>query len=193
MEKNLLRFAITGIVGEILYFISLTLFLASKTEWALTSWEIMTVVGAIIMLIVLTALSEKTAIKSVCRTFMLISLSGTVFITAAAHFTSIGVVRPLVSQGKNIPEYFRIGFSPSLEMTLDYVAWGFFMGLAFLALFFGVKDKPLKIISVICGILCLSGFIGSFFSENLWYFAPLGYGFGFLIMCIYILRKIQSN
>ena len=74
-------------------------------------------------------------------------------------------------------------------MTVDYIAWGFFMGLAFIALFLGVKDKTMKIISASCGILCLCGFIGSFFSDSLWYIAPLGYGIGFLIMCIFILKR----
>lgn len=74
-------------------------------------------------------------------------------------------------------------------MTLDYTAWGFFMGFAFLFLFLGVKNKTLKIISITCSVLCFIGFIGTFFMEYLWYLAPLGYGLGFFIMCIFILYK----
>lgn len=131
--------------------------------------------------------------KGIYRTFMLIALSGTVIITSIAHFTSIGVTRKLVAHGCSIPDYFKIGYFPSVEMTLDYIAWGLFMGFSFLTLFLGVKNKPLKIISITCSTLCFAGFIGSFFREYLWYPAPLGYGFVFLIMCIFILRQKQNG
>lgn len=153
----------------------------------------MTVIGAFIMLIVMTVLTEEYRIKPIFRRFMLISLSGTVFLTSIAHFTSIGVIRKLLSQGVSVPDYFKIGFSPSLEMTLDYIAWGLFMGLAFLALYFGINNKTLKIFSISCSILCLIGFVGNFFLESLWYAAPFGYGFVFLIMCIYILKSKPVN
>lgn len=78
-------------------------------------------------------------------------------------------------------------------MTLDYTAWGFFMGAAFLVMFLGIKEKALRIISLVCGILCFIGFAGSFFNENLWYPAILGYGLGFLIMCILVLNKLREK
>lgn len=193
MENKLKISAVTGIVCELLYFISVTLFLATKSDTALTLWEIMTVIGAVVMLITITVISEEYGIKPAYRTYMLISLSGTVFLTSVAHFTSIGVIRALSAQGESVPDYFRIGCFPSLEMTLDYTAWGFFMGCAFLSLFLGIRDKTLKVFSISCGILCFTGFIGSFFLESLWYPAPLGYGIGFLIMCIYILKKAADS
>lgn len=182
------KVAMIGIVGVTLYFLSVLFFLITKLEWALTLWEIMTIVGAIIILIVLTEIADKNNMKSRYRTFMLIACSGTVMITSVAHFTSIGVVRKLVAQGKSIPDYLRIGYFPSVEMTLDYIAWGFFMGFTFLNLFLGVRDKQLRMISITCSVLCFMGFVGSFFLEYLWYPAPLGYGFGFLILCIFVLR-----
>lgn len=193
MKQNLKKFAIAGFACELVYFFSVTLFLITKNDLALTLWEIMTVIGAIVMLIVLTSISEVYNIKSLYRKFMLISLSGTVFITSIAHFTNIGVIRKLASQGESIPDYFKIGFFPSLEMTLDYIAWGLFMGFAFLSLFLGINNKTLKIFSVSCSILCFTGFIGSFFFEYLWYPAPLGYGIGFLIMCIYIQKNAVNS
>ena len=63
------------------------------------------------------------------------------------------------------------------------------MGLAFIMLFMGLKNKALRAMSLICGALCLAGFIGSFFSANLWYPAPAGCAPGFMIMCIYLMRK----
>lgn len=182
-----------GIAGVTLYFLSVLLFLITKLEWALTLWEIMTVAGAIIILTVLTEIAEKNKIKGIYRTLLSIALSGTVTVTSAAHFISIGVVRPLAAQGEPIPDYFKIGYFPSMEMTLDYIAWGFFMGFSFFILFLGVREKPLKIISAACSALCFTGFIGSFFLEVLWYPAPFGYGFGFLILCIFLLRQKQNR
>ena len=189
MANTLKRSAAAGIVCEILYFASVTLFLVTKAELALTLWEIMTVGGAAVMLITMTAVSDAYRIKPAYRTLMLISLSGTVFITSIAHFTSIGVVRVLSAQGADIPDYFKIGTFPSIEMTLDYTAWGLFMGCAFLMMLLGISDRTIRIFSAVCAALCFTGFTGSFFLDALWYPAPLGYGAGFLIMCIYVLKK----
>lgn len=193
MKTTLNKSAVAGIAAEVLYFISVTLFLITQSGIALTFWEIMTVVGAIIMLLVLTMIADAYKIKAIHNKLMQISLSGTVFLTSVAHFTSIGVIRKLESQGVAVPDYFKIGTFPSIEMTTDYIAWGLFMGLAFFAFFLGVKDKMIKTFSVICGILCIIGFIGSFFSASLWYAAPFGYGIGFFIMCVFILRSCNDN
>ena len=190
INKKVLK---SGIIVEILYFITVLLFIITHLEWALTLWEIMTVIGAVIILIVLIEIADKNNVKNIYRSLILIFASGTVFITSIAHFTSIGVIRILESQGQIIPNYFKIGYWPSLEMTLDYTAWGFFMGFTFLFLGLGIKNKILKIISIICSILCFIGFIGTFFKEYLWYAAPLGYGLGFLIICIIILYKKNTD
>ena len=50
MNQRLKKAAIAGIAGEILYFISMALFLITQAEAALTFWEAMTVAGAMIML-----------------------------------------------------------------------------------------------------------------------------------------------
>ncbi|MBR4223695.1 MAG: hypothetical protein IKR73_02685 [Oscillospiraceae bacterium] len=187
------RAASAGIICEIVYFLSVTAFIVLHTEWALTLWEIMTVAGAAVMLGVMDAIADIYGITGTLRRYMDISLSGTLFLTAAAHFTSIGVTRPLVSQGIAIPDFVKIGTHPGYEMTIDYTAWGLFMGCAFLFLCMGVKDRRLKILSGICSVLCLCGFIGSFFAEGLWYAAPMGYGIGFLIMCIFELRSSGAD
>lgn len=114
-------------------------------------------------------------------------------LTAVAHIVNITVTRPLIRQGMAVPTYFQIGYWPSVEMAVDYVAWGFFMGLAFLCLGFGMKineKKFLKMMLIICGILCLVGFFGALFiNENMWYLAPLAYGPGTIVICLNILKK----
>ncbi len=193
MKSNIKKYAAAGIICELLYFASVTLFLVTHLDFALTLWELMTVIGAVTMLVVMIAIGEANDMKPVYSRFLTISLSGTTILTSVAHFTSIGVVRPLAAQGEVIPEYFKIGTFPSLEMTVDYTAWGFFMGLAFISLFLGIKNKVLKIMSLFCGILCFVGFIGSFFFDYLWYPAIMGYGLGFLIMCIYLCAERQCK
>lgn len=37
----------------------------------------------------------------------------------------------LSAKGNLVPVYFQIGFWPSVEMAIDYLAWGFFTGHAF--------------------------------------------------------------
>lgn len=184
---------VVGISGSILYFFSVLFYLITKFECALTLWEIMTIVGAAIIFVVLTKIAVQNDMHGSCRIIMLTALAGTTIITSVAHITSIGVIRPLEAQGQAIPDYFKIGHFPSIEMTLDYTAWGLFMGVAFLALFLGIKKKTLKIISAICSTLCFTGFIGSFYAEYLWYPAPLGYGFGFLILCLFCLFQKQRK
>ncbi len=178
-----------GIAGVSVYFASVALFIATKYEWALTLWEIMTVVGAALELAVLTIFADKLEIRGLYRTFMLISLSGMAIITSVAHITSIGAVRKLAADGVAVPDWLKIGKFPSIEMSMDYTAWGLFMGAAFLFFFLGTKVRSVKIISLIITVLCFTGFIGSFFAESLWYPAPMGYGFGFLILCICFLKK----
>ncbi|MCR4779763.1 MAG: hypothetical protein K5876_01565 [Ruminiclostridium sp.] len=165
------------------------MFLVTGNDIALTVWELMTVAGAVVMLVGMLVIAEGYGTGPLHLRLLTVSLAGTVIITSIAHFTSIGVIRPLAARGEAIPEYFRIGVFPSLEMTLDYTAWGFFMGAAFIILFLGIKGKALRIISLTCGVLCFIGFAGSFFNENLWYAAVFGYGFGYLIMCISVLNK----
>jgi len=49
--------------------------------------------------------------------------------------------------------------------------------------------QRIKLISLLCSVLCITGFIGgTFINENLWYIAPMGYGIGFLILCVLMFR-----
>ncbi len=95
-----------------------------------------------------------------------------------------------MDDGVAAPTYFQIGYWPSVEMAVDYLAWGFFNGLAFLCIGIAIKNKDklqtmIKATSLICGVLCLVGFFGTMFiNENIWYTGPMGYGFGTLILCI---------
>jgi len=115
-----------------------------------------------------------------------------------AHFVNITVTRRLLSDGYKVPDYLQIGKWPSVEMAIDYLAWGFFLGLAFLCTAFAIdkansKMKNLKYTLFVCGLLCLAGIIGVvLINENCWYLAPLGYGFGTIFICIEMIKLNRS-
>ncbi len=184
-----------GIIAVILYFLSVGSFLISQTGIALTIWELMTVISGPIVLLVLLELSHRLSIPDLYRNAMLAFMACTCALTGVAHIVNITVTRRLISEGVEVPLYFQIGQWPSVEMAVDYLAWGFFMGLAFICLSLPITSpdkttRSLKVISLIDGILCLIGFVGALFiNENIWYLAPMGYGFGLLILCIMRLRK----
>ena len=188
------KIAIIGVFTCILYFISVGLSLITKEEAALTIWELMTFLSAPVELLVLLDLSNLVNATAIYKNAMLVFMACACALTSVAHIVNITVTRRLISEGINVPEYFRIGFWPSVEMAIDYLAWGFFVGLAFLCIGFATnsKDKQKLIIKVtvlVCGMLCLSGFFGAIFiNENLWYVAPMGYGLGSMIICIQMMR-----
>ena len=127
------KISIIGIAACILYFLSVGLFLITKTEIALTAWELMTIISAQIVLFVLLELSSLVSITSVYKNAMLVFMACTCALTSVAHIVNITVTRTLISEGVDVPTYFQIGFWPSVEMAIDYLAWGFFTGLAFCA------------------------------------------------------------
>ncbi len=188
------KISITGLVTCILYFISVGTFLITKNELALTVWELMTVFSGPVMLFVLLALCKILDITSIFKSAVIGFMSCASALTAVAHIVNIAVTRRLISEGLNVPDYFKIGFWPSVEMAVDYLAWGFFVGLAFLCVGLASIDKNklksiIKATSLVCGILCFVGFFGAVFvNENLWYLATLGYGFGTMVLCIQMLR-----
>lgn len=186
-----IKIPLTGIIVVILYFLSMGAFLASQTDVALTVWEMMTVISGPIVLLVLLETSHRLSTPDIYRRMMVAFMACVCALTGAAHIVNISVTRRLMQEGVAIPLYFQIGQWPSVEMAVDYLAWGLFMGLAFLCLGIPVvvsKDKAkrrIRIVTLINGVLCFIGFIGAIFiNENIWYVAPMGYGFGLLILCI---------
>ena len=113
-------------------------------------------------------------------------------LTNVVHMVNLTVTDQLIRKGIEIPYYLLIGKWPSVGMAIDYLAWGFFMGIAFLFSSFGVEKvsvfKSIKITLFVCGCLCFTGFFGAIlFNQNLWYIAPLGYGIGTMLICFELL------
>lgn len=190
--------SVTGIITCVLYFLSVGSFLVTKSEAALTVWELMTVFSAPAVLFVLLELGDLLSITSIRKKAVSVFMACTCALTGAAHIVNITVTRRLINEGVNVPDYFRIGFWPSVEMAVDYLAWGFFTGLAFLCVgMYGGNVKHKRIIrstALLCGILCLIGFFGAvFINENIWYIAPFGYGIGTMVICIQMLKANADN
>ena len=194
MNKKILYFSI---VEVIVYFACVGAFLATQTQEALTMWELMTMISGPVVLLVLQEIAEALNITARWKSLMLVFLGCNATLTGVSHLINICVTRKLIAEGMEIPTYFQIGYITSTETVADYLGWGFFVGLAFFAMAAGtskVKEYRFYRISfIIDGILCLLGFIGALWiNENLWYFAPVAYGLGILVLCIKGL-KFQST
>ena len=191
--------SIIGIITCIIYFISVGLFLATQSAVFLTAWELMTVISGPVVLLVLLGFSKVLSTPDTQKKLLMVFMGCTCALTAVAHIVNISVTRRLISEGVEVPTYFQIGYWPSVEMAVDYTAWGLFTGLAFLAISIplssNIKElKRIKIISLVCSFLCIAGFCGALFiNENIWYLAPLGYGIGLIILCVQVLLYKESS
>lgn len=173
----------------IIYLAIVGTFLATKSAIFLTFWEIATIVSApFVFLFLGTILSECVSDKIIFKYAAIVSMSGCVFMTTIAHFVNLTITRPLIEQGVDVPLYFQIGQWPSLEMALDYLAWGLFLGIALICTSLTITKKQklaLKSTTFTCGIMCIIGFLGPVINIiDLWYIAVLGYTFGLIAMCI---------
>jgi uncharacterized protein (DUF983 family) len=81
MEKKIPQI---GIVTCIIYFIAVTLFLITKTGIALTIWEILTIIGAPVILFVLIELANIMRIAPTYKNAMLVFMSCTCSLTGLA-------------------------------------------------------------------------------------------------------------
>ena len=191
------KVSLAGIITCVLYFLSMGLFVVTHTDISLTIWELMTVISGPAVLIVLIALAETVATPRNYQKAMIAFMSCACALTGAAHIINISVTRVLIREGIHVPTYFQIGCWPSVEMAADYLAWGFFTGLAFLCVSLPYRSaerakQRIKLISLLCSALCMAGFIGgTFIHENLWYIAPMGYGIGLLILCVLMFRASE--
>ena len=192
--------AYAGIIICIIYFLVVFVLILTNSKGWLTAMEIVTMVSGIFMLLLILFLpSTITESSKIFRIVSIVFVAGTMILTNVAHFVNLTVIEQLLRLEVDVPEYFKIGKWPSIEMAIDYLAWGLFMGIAFLTSLMYIPNekiyKNLKIILFVCGILCLLGFFGININVNLWYIAPLGYGVGTVVICVELLliqKKISQ-
>lgn len=180
----------SGLILSIAYILVVGLFVVTQTDIALTMWEVITIVSAPVLLFVLLEMADTLQIQPIYRALFLVFMGCNCALTGLTHIINITVTRRLIAQGVEVPTYFQIGYWPSTEMAIDYLAWGFFMGLAYLCIAWGIRgegrqSKFYRVYLLVCGTFCMIGFIGAVsINENLWYFAPLAYGVGTMLLCI---------
>lgn len=189
-RKNI---AFSGIIICSMYFVITSLLIVTSSKLWLTALELITMLSGIFM-IMLIAVIPGPNLEKMKRNKMLaiIFSSACMILTNAVHMVNLSVTQKLIDHGIAVPDYLVIGTWPSVEMAIDYLAWGLFMGLAFLFSSIAMENEGsfriLKITLCVCGSLCFLGFFGAILmNPNLWYIAPMGYGLGTLVICFELL------
>ena len=191
---NRKKVAIIGLIVCFFYFIStIMLILTGSSKWLITM-EISTIIGGVYMvpfIIVIPYEEDRNTLKILS----IIATSSCMVLTCIAHIVNLTVTNFLIASGVNVPNYFQIGKWPSVEMIVDYTAWGFFLGLGFVLAAFAIeKNKLLKTTILICGLLCILGyFCAVILNHNFWYIAPVGYGIGSVVICIELIAQSKKN
>ena len=156
-----------------------------------------------VMLVAMTAALHAYA-PSDRKTF---SLTALVFVTCFAmltcsvHFVSLTVGRQIDARG--VPLLFRqlsLAEWPTLAMSLDLLAWDFFLGLALLLaakVFEGEGTQRVRISMTLAGALCLSGTLGPASGHlHIQYLGIAGYAFVLPVACALLamfFRKEQPS
>ncbi len=188
-------YPISMIMLGLLYGLSVLVFLITKTEVALTIWEIVTILSAIYFAVFYVYLMKKYNVKELYRKIVLVFLIALTCFTSVAHASSLLFTRPMIASGINVPDFYLIGKWPSIEMIIDYIGWGLSLGIAYIIIGIGIdnsnkNNKIMKCTMLISGIMCLVGFIGGLTPiQSLWYIASIAYGFGPIITSIFMLIK----
>jgi hypothetical protein len=176
--------AYTVISFTILYFLIVAGYFLTASEILFRCWEIMIILAAPIILILLISILEnvdkdKNCFKTAAIAFMICTAT----ITATAHYANV------ISRNEIIFEF----------QLNDSLAWGFFMGLAFIFTSIALtseipKLKKIKYTTLICGCLCLLGLIGPISDITvLWFVAVAGYGIGTPIICIQLILFYKNQ
>lgn len=189
-NRTKLIIAYMGIWVSVLYLIVVVAFIATSSPIFLTGMEIVTIISApTLLLLIESMLVDGSKDKMVWKQSALLFMSCCITLTVVAHFVNLTVTRSLINKGIDVPKFLQIGQWPSVEMAIDYLAWGFFMGLTFVCTSLVISNeynmKKLKVTVLVCGCLCLIGLMGPIFGiEALWFIAVTGYALGTPIICI---------
>jgi len=196
-QKTRVNVAYLGIATVILYIIVVALYFAANTQTTLSAWETVTILSApVILLVLLSILVDVEDNKKAWGTAAISFMTCTTALTGIAHFVNITVTRALAARGIAVPAYFQIGQWPSVEMAIDYLAWGFFTGLAFLcaAVALSPKMKHVKTTLAVSGCFCIIGMAGPIFNyEMLWFISVAGYAIGTPVICLQMISFYKKK
>lgn len=192
-KKSKITIAYIGIVLCALYLIIVFGFITTKSSLFLSGMEFMTIISAIFLpFLMIAVVADDLSEKSWWRDLNYIFTACCILLTVSSHFINLTVTNTLIYNGNNVPKYFQIGQWPSVEMAADYLAWGLFLGLAFISASIAISNitklRKIKITTLVCGILCLIGFVGPIINiQNIWFIAVAGYTLGIILISIEII------
>lgn len=112
-----------GIVLCSVYFlVTFMLIMTSSKNWTI-AMEIVTMVSGVFMLLLILVLPSSSVEEA--KTYRIAAIAfvtGCMILTNVAHFLNLAVTEQLLKSGIVIPDYFKIGKWPSVEMAIDYLA-----------------------------------------------------------------------
>lgn len=166
-----------GIVVAIAYFGVVISYSITQLAWVYRCWEAMIVLSAVAVWLVLLSLLES-AEKTTWKIAAIASSTCMMGITTAVHWPAV--------IGSIVP-------TPGLP-PIDTLAWGLFMGFAFLFSAASLPTSKLRLTTTVCGCLCLLGLAGAMVgNELLWMIAVAGYGIGTPVISGQLLARYRKE
>ncbi len=185
MIKRIPYYGLTAVMCYVVSTLGLIL-LANRTFLVLM--ELSTILSTPVMLLLFIVIPDsKENYGQIKKNLSIVFMACCMVLTSITHFTNIALILPLQDIGMEIPTYLQVGQWPSALMAIDYLGWGFFLGLAFIMSSLSVKKeyRLLKNTLLVNGILCLLGLTGTVvINAACWYIAPCGYGIGTAVVCV---------
>ena len=193
-KKAKITVAYSGIILCAFYLIVVVAFIATEARLFLSGMEILTIISAIFIPFLMEAIVADTLFeKSFWKYLTYLFTACCLLLTVSAHFINLTVTNALIHNGVNVPAYFQIGQWPSVGMAADYLAWGLFLGLAFISAAIAISKivqlRKMQKTIFVCGVLCLIGFMGPVVNnQSIWFIAVAGYTLGIILISIEIIR-----
>jgi len=164
----------------------------SQVDPYLAIHEVLMLLSAISLVIMMASLYRCAPPDR--RIFGLTALAFTVLfaaLTCAVHFVSLTVGRQ-IDPGASPWLSHQLVFDqwPTLAMSLDLLAWDFFLGLALLfaaQVFTGGPVRQARISMIVAGTLCLAGALGPASGRlEIQYLGIAGYAFALPVACTFV-------
>ncbi len=182
-KKEKAVIAYMGIIIIVIYFIVVTGYYLTESAFLFRLWEAMIIISAPVVLFVLISVLDYAGEgRNGWKTAAIAFMTCTMAITAIAHSSNVFFSQDVAA------DLLAAEFQP-----YESLAWGFFMGLAFICTFMSLSSgisqvTRIKHICMICGIFCLLGLLGPILDiAALWFVAVAGYGLGTPVICMCLL------
>jgi hypothetical protein len=151
--------------------------------------EVLMMLFAVVLVVTMAAVCTYAPLER--KTFALAALAFVVVfavLTCGVHFANLTVGRqipagasPLLSHELSFEEW------PSLAMSLDLLAWDFFLGVSLLCaatVFTGEASRRVRLSMILAGALCLAGTLGPASGRlSIQYLGIAGYAFALPVAC----------